>query len=88
MQVHFLRAVQRTTEKVCSSLCFEEKRTFIKLGSLITIEEDKETVKQIFAAMVGELPLQNLFEHVQYTLCPSKHQQLESCKGMDRMVDA
>ena len=63
-----MRAVQRTADKVCSSLCSEEKRTFIKLGSLIMIEEDKETVKQIFAAMAGELPLKNLSEHVQRLL--------------------
>ena len=59
-----MRAVQRTAEKVCSSSCSEEKWTFIKLGSMIMLEEDKDTVKQIFAAMTGEWPLQNLPKHL------------------------
>ena len=67
-QVHFLRAVQRTADKVCCGCSSKEKQTFIKLGSLIMMEEDEDAVKAIFAAMAGERPLQDLPRHIQQVL--------------------
>ena len=61
-----MKAVQRTADKVCCSL--EEKRTFMKLGSLIMEEENAETVQQIFAAMAGEETIQHLPKRLQQLL--------------------
>lgn len=61
MQVHFMRAVHRAADKVCTA---EDKRTFIKLGSLIMVEEDKKTVEQLFMILAGEEGIRNLPEHL------------------------
>ncbi len=61
-----MRAVQRAADKVCCSS--EERQTFVKLGSLIMAEENKETVQQLFAAMAGEQKLQQLPKHLQQHL--------------------
>lgn len=61
-----MRAVQRAADKVCCSS--EEKQTFMKLGSLIMVEEEEEIVQQIFATMAGEQTLQDLPQHLQQVL--------------------
>ena len=61
-----MRPVQRAADKVCCSL--EEKRTFMKLGSLIMVEEEEEIVQQIFATMAGEQTLQDLPQRLQQLL--------------------
>lgn len=61
-----MRAVHRAANKVCSSS--DEKRTFIKLGSLIMRERCEDTVEDIFSVMSGDLPLQELPGHIQLQL--------------------
>ncbi len=63
-----MRVVHRAADKVCCSSSAEEKQTFIKLGSLIMVEEDKDTVQQLFMTMAGEQAVRNLPECLQKQL--------------------
>ena len=58
MQVHFMHAVHRTADKVCTP---QNRGTFVRLGALAMDEnESKENVEIIFRAMGGDMQLADL----------------------------
>ena len=61
-QVHFMRALQRVADKVCSNR--QERSIYIKLGSLTMDQHEEDKVIQLFKALSGETSLQLLPEEV------------------------
>ena len=66
-----MRAVQRTAEKVCSTL--DEKSVFMKLGALIMDEQNEENVKKMFTVIGGDAQLMTLPENLQCALPEVSH---------------
>lgn len=76
MQVHFLRALQRVADKVCSNR--QERSVYMLLGSLIKDESNKGNVILLFKSLCGECQLHSLPENIKANL-PSTALSLDVC---------
>lgn len=68
VKVHFMRAVHRVAEKVCTTT--NERNLFVKLASLVPNESNEENVKSIFRSLKGEIQADELPYDIQQSLPP------------------